>query len=361
MKDGISIEEISSLSDVELKEITENPGNYQAPIIMAAYEEIEKRETLNSNLNSSGYPNKPAIDESKNSFNKSIISLLIFVFAFYLIFKWDIKYILILVGVIFIHEIGHYIAMRLFKYKDLNIFFIPLVGAFASGTKDEISQKQRTYVLLAGPVPGIIIGTILYYFGLKFNNQILIKSSNIFIYLNLFNLLPILPLDGGNLIKNLFFASNEIINKLFIWLSIVILTYFSFKYQSYFLLIIPFFLLLQLNNKSQLKKVIEGIKIKKININKSYNDLTNEEYWLIREEIGRNMKYYERYIEPKRYIISDNEIKIAKQINSIVQKQAIADLKIGYKILIIFIWIMCYILPILMIVWYYFLFDLIKK
>ena len=61
-----------------------------------------------------------------------------------------------------IHELGHFFAMKYFHYKDLGIFFIPLLGAYVSGSKREVSQKQSAIILLAGPLPGIIIGIALY-------------------------------------------------------------------------------------------------------------------------------------------------------------------------------------------------------
>jgi len=299
------------------------------------------------------FPDKPLEETKQQSINQSVISMVLFIGAFYLIFKWDFTYILVLAGVLLFHEIGHYLAMRSFKYKDLGIFFIPLLGAFASGTKDNISQKQSVIILLSGPLPGVIIGLILYYYGLRDENEFLIRTSNIFIFLNLFNLLPIMPLDGGRIIKSLFFENNEIINKIFIFISIAVLTYYSLTSQSYFLLIIPLFLVFQLGTQSQIKNVKNGIIEKGISLDKSFEELTNEEYWLIRDEIGTYMKSFNRYITPKNYIVSDNEQRIIKQVKSIVQKKPTKDLGIGGKILITAIWILTFILPLVAIIIYY--------
>ncbi len=285
--------------------------------------------------------------------NQTVISMVLFIGAFYLIFKWDFKYILVLAGVILIHEMGHYLAMRSYKYKDLGIFFIPILGAFASGSKDNISQKQSVIILLSGPLPGVIIGLILYYYGLRDENEFLIRTSNIFIFLNLFNLLPIMPLDGGRIIKTLFFENNQIISKIFILVSIAVLTYYSISSHSYVLLIIPLLLLIQLGTQSQIKNVKNGIIEKGIRLDKSFEELTNEEYWLIRDEIGTHMKSFNRFITPKRYIISDNEQRIIKQVKSIVQKKPTKDLGIGGKILITTLWILALILPLIAIVFYY--------
>lgn len=102
-----------------------------------------------------------------------------------------------------------------------------------------------------------------------------------------------------------------------------------------------------------MSKVKEGINKKDIDINKSYEELTDEEYWLIRDEIGTHMKYFNRFITPKRYIKADNEQRIIKQVKAIVQKKPIKDLRVIGKILITLLWIMTFIVPFVMIVIYY--------
>ncbi|MCU4158363.1 site-2 protease family protein [Carboxylicivirga sp. A043] len=325
----------------------------QTPYVPQTDSSVDSEENYDFEKTVDGYPTKPIEETKKQSINRSLMSMGLFIAAFYLIFKWDITYILVLAGVIFIHEIGHFLAMRIFKYNDLGIFFVPLIGAFATGQKDTISQRQNVIILLAGPLPGVIIGVILYYFGLRDSSEFLIRTSNIFIFLNLFNLIPVMPLDGGRVIKSMFFENNELINKIFIFLSIAVLTIYSLYSQSYFLLVIPFFLLTQISNQSQVSKVKEGIDKKGIDINKSYEELTDEEYWLIRDEIGTHMKYFNRFITPKRYIIADNEQRIIKQVKAIVQKEPIKDLRVIGKILITLLWIMTFIVPFVMIVIYY--------
>jgi hypothetical protein len=118
-------------------------------------------------------------------------------------------------------------------------------------------------------------------------------------------------------------------------------------------LIIPFFLIIQLGAQSQIKNVKKGIIEKGISLDKSFEELTNEEYWLIRDEIGTHLKSFNRFITPKSYISSDNEQRIIKQVKSIVQKKPTKDLGIVGKILVTTIWILTFILPLIAIVIYY--------
>jgi hypothetical protein len=71
--------------------------------------------------------------------------------------------LLLITAIVGFHEMGHFIAMKAFRYKDLGIFFIPLLGAYVSGSKREVSQKESAIILLAGPLPGIVLGAVFFY------------------------------------------------------------------------------------------------------------------------------------------------------------------------------------------------------
>ncbi|MDH4070850.1 MAG: hypothetical protein OEV30_10550, partial [Ignavibacteria bacterium] len=124
-----------------------------------------------------------------------IVSLLIFAGAG--LFEWSIPELATLVLVIFLHEGGHLLAMKLFGYKDLRMLFLPFLGAIASGRTGTNLSYQQAVVSLAGPVPGIAIGSFLLFAGLSTGIDWLFFAANLFLFLNLFNMLPIFPLDGG--------------------------------------------------------------------------------------------------------------------------------------------------------------------
>jgi stage IV sporulation protein FB len=335
-------------TDSELQEIANyNPERLESEAILAAEIEIKKR-TENQSFNKEPeFPEKPIPDEKSHSIKKSLTSLILFVAAFYFIFRWDLKYIFILTGIILIHELGHFLAMRQFKYKDLSIFFIPLVGALASGQKDEISQKQMTLISLAGPLPGVIIGSIFIGYGLVTKDDFLYTTGEIFILLNLFNLLPILPLDGGQIIKNLFFHQNEKINIIFMWISLALISFIALKLESFLLLIIPFFLFIQIRYQSQIKKFKTHIKEQGFNINRDFKELSNKEYWLIRDEIAVNFQGLTNLIEPKRYYTIPAEDRVINVMRQVVQKEPIKDIKIGGKIMVLLLLVLTFLIPII--------------
>jgi Zn-dependent protease len=147
------------------------------------------------------FPPKPALNKPADALSRSIMSLLFFALAGYYFFGKDLSMLGIVIVVIFIHEMGHFLAMKIFRYSDVKMFFVPLFGAYVTGIKREISQRQRAIIILAGPVPGIVIGAICYLFGMDQENNLLLKTGSSFLLLNVFNLLPVTPLDGGNLIS----------------------------------------------------------------------------------------------------------------------------------------------------------------
>ena len=138
---------------------------------------------------------------------KSIISMVIAIIVWGLMFSYE--YALLLVLILFIHELGHFLAMKIFKYKNTSITFIPPFGAAAYGIKKNASGFEELTVLLAGPIPGIIIGYALFYSNISFLSEDVYKMLAVqFIFLNYLNLLPISPLDGGRIVEMTFLHKN---------------------------------------------------------------------------------------------------------------------------------------------------------
>ncbi len=293
------------------------------------------------------FPDKPSIAEKEavtsNTVIKSIASIALFVLAFYLLFDADLKFILILVVVIFIHEMGHLLAMKIFNYKDVKMFFIPLLGALATGKKNNVSQKQNAIILLAGPVPGILIGIIMYYLSIVNNSPDLEMTANIFIFLNMFNLLPLTPLDGGQLIGTLFFTNKEKLRAIFTILSAAGLAIIAISLEEYFLLIIPIFLLIGLTSQGKSKKIRKALDQQSIDYEKPFEELTSKEYWLIRDQIVSNYPHLK--LQPGNYAASSKENSIINLITAILTTKPIVDLSGMAKAILVGIWLLFFVGP----------------
>jgi cytochrome c-type biogenesis protein CcmH/NrfG/Zn-dependent protease len=136
------------------------------------------------------------------------------------------KTLLILIAVLLLHELGHFLAMRLCGYQDTSIFFLPFFGAAAIGQKHNATLTEKVWVLLAGPMPGLLLGVgLLFLNGNNSYSDWLGEASIMLIVLNLFNLLPIYPLDGGKIVNLLWFSRYPYTDLLFKGFAVAVLVW----------------------------------------------------------------------------------------------------------------------------------------
>jgi Zn-dependent protease len=122
-------------------------------------------------------------------------TMLVSVGAYALIWGW--KFAAGFVALLFIHEMGHVIQLRREGIPASAPLFIPFMGAFVGMKQLPDNAAAEARVGLAGPVLGSI--------GCLLPLALYEASGNNFwkalaftgFFLNLFNLLPVLPLDGG--------------------------------------------------------------------------------------------------------------------------------------------------------------------
>ena len=129
-----------------------------------------------------------------------------------------------LIGVLFFHELGHYVGMRIFGYRNVRMFFIPLFGAAVSGQKTTAKSYQEAIVTLLGPLPGLCLAPVLLISsilpGLKPEQRSLLAHASLFLsFFNGFNLLPFVPFDGGRLLSRLLFSRNRYLEAVFQFLA----------------------------------------------------------------------------------------------------------------------------------------------
>jgi Zn-dependent protease len=101
------------------------------------------------------------------------------------------------VVLLFVHEMGHVIALRREGIKASAPMFIPFMGAaiFTRSLGDNALAEAR--VGLAGPVLGSIGAAVVAVVGELTGSSLLIALAYFGFFINLFNLLPVIPLDGG--------------------------------------------------------------------------------------------------------------------------------------------------------------------
>lgn len=296
-------------------------------------------------------PKPVLIQDKQNWIRKSIISLMIYGFLFFAIFSKDLIYIAAVLVVLLIHEFGHFFAMKAFKYTNVKLFILPLLGAYVSGKKPVISQWQMSIIILAGPVPGIIIGFVLLMYNASHPNEKLQMLGNIFLYLNAINLLPFIPLDGGRLLENLFINQNHVLRLVFSVISIMCTLLLALISQSFFLLIIPASLVFDMIMEIKNHRIREFLKQENINYIIDYNDLPDRHYWTIRDAIL--LSFTKRYagVQAGVHKYSPVEGGLIQHVSAVLKTPVIKDISVFGKIMVMILYLAFFIvLPVVAIV-----------
>lgn len=126
-------------------------------------------------------------------------------------YSWlfSIEFALALIVCLVFHEYGHIRAMKYFGLKTKGIYLIPFVGGLAL-SDDKINTRWQDIVIsIMGPFFGLIL-SIACLVGYWLTDLDILAGLAVFnALLNLFNLLPILPLDGGHVLKSIAFSINS--------------------------------------------------------------------------------------------------------------------------------------------------------
>jgi Zn-dependent protease len=196
-----------------------------------------------------------------------VISVIIFMLFFGISFSPEI--VPILFGALLLHELGHVLGMRLFKYKDVQVLFLPF-GAATIGSDKQASTLERVAVYLLGPAPGILIGTLCMVFYEMYPLSALKEAGIFLLILNYLNLLPLLPLDGGRVFEATLFSKVHFLKSAFLILSVAALAIVGISLRDYILIAFSVFLglsirpqMLQNLGLSRLKKKVKSEQLER--------------------------------------------------------------------------------------------------
>jgi len=122
-------------------------------------------------------------------------TMLVSIAAYSLIWGW--KFAVGFVILLFVHEMGHVIQLRREGIPASAPVFIPFMGAVVWGRILEGNALAEARVGLAGPVLGTIGAAICWAIGAGLDSDFFRALAFVGFFLNLFNLAPVTPLDGG--------------------------------------------------------------------------------------------------------------------------------------------------------------------
>ncbi len=127
----------------------------------------------------------------------SVGSMLLSLIVYGSIFGW--RYSAGFIALLFLHEMGHYIVAR---QSGLNVglpAFIPFVGAWIELKDQPMNVETEANVAFAGPFVGSLGAFAIYFLARQNDSALLLAIAYSGFFLNLFNLLPMSPLDGGRI------------------------------------------------------------------------------------------------------------------------------------------------------------------
>lgn len=134
-----------------------------------------------------------------SKFGITFLSMIVSLAAYAWIYGW--KFAVALVYLIFVHEMGHLVAAKQKGIRTSPAIFIPFAGALISMKEQPRDAKTEAYLAYGGPLAGLISflpAVPLYWWtGEPFWALVIFLGSLI----NLFNLLPVSPLDGGRIVS----------------------------------------------------------------------------------------------------------------------------------------------------------------
>ncbi len=125
-------------------------------------------------------------------------------------YSWlfSFQFAVALIACLMVHEYGHIRAMKYFGMKTKGFYIIPFMGGLALSDDKINTRWQDVTISIMGPIFGLILSVVLMLLYWMTGNIFFAGLANFNALINLINLLPILPLDGGHILKSIGFSIN---------------------------------------------------------------------------------------------------------------------------------------------------------
>ena len=126
---------------------------------------------------------------------KTVASMVVMAAIYTSFYGWTFAVGIVLL--IYVHEMGHMIAIRARGLDSSWPVFIPFVGAFVRLNTNPRNAAEDAYIGYAGPLLGSIAAVAVWGLGAQLESPKLVALAFFGFYINFFNLIAIPPLDGG--------------------------------------------------------------------------------------------------------------------------------------------------------------------
>lgn len=214
-------------------------------------------------------------------------------------------------SLLLIHELGHYTAAKLLKFKVLKIVIYPFGGI--TKIHDLINKDINEEILVA--TSGVIFQFIFYLIIVYLNHINIIRDYTLNIYtlynnqIIFFNLMPIYPLDGSKIINLLLskFFNYNLSNKLTIMISLIGMSLFiltsSYNHNYSYIMVLSVLIIYNYKFIKQLKYIYNRFLLERYLYNISYPKIkiinnSNKMY----KNNSHIIKVNNNYITEKKYL-----------------------------------------------------------
>lgn len=146
-------------------------------------------------------------------------TMLLSVFVYALTFGW--YYAVGFIALLFCHEMGHYLAARRRGLAVGAPTFIPFVGAWIQLKEQPMDAETEAYVGIAGPLVGTLAAVGCYFLSRATDSALVLAVAYSGFFLNLFNLIPLPPFDGGRITaaisRKMWLIGAPVLIAMFLW------------------------------------------------------------------------------------------------------------------------------------------------
>lgn len=247
----------------------------------------------------------------KNILNKIQIDYTTYILIFIALLAGQIKNVSIIIIILLVHEMGHIFFFLLFKFNIEQIKFYPFGGVTIINKK----LHERIYKDILSSLGGLLYQLVLfyiYYILFKYN---FIRSStyNIFKIYNssiiIFNLLPIIPLDGSKLLfsilsKYFSYRRSYLLMTITGIISLIIFIIYNFIFKLNDIILYIFLIIKIIEVIKDYKYIINKFYLERIIYDNYYDGIINNCHNIKQMKLNKYYFFHEnnKYINEKAYL-----------------------------------------------------------
>jgi len=243
--------------------------------------------------------------------------------AYSYLFTWEFALILLL-AIVF-HEYGHITGMKKCGMKTKGIYLIPFFGGAAVPEEGFKNRRDETYTALYGPWYGLLLTIPFLIYGVIFESPLAIGLVSFMALINLFNLFPINPLDGGRVLKSFAFSMNNTLGMFVVFSGLLFATGLVYYFHIWLLLIIIvigslelFFEWIAFKNPEKQLIEFEEFKIKLVEEDAIFNTIIQNDFSDLDIELqNKYIQIYNLYLKKETKHITEEENNILNEENNI--------------------------------------------